>query len=79
MDIGRDPYTTALGRLIRSKREAMGISQTALSKLAGVSQPTVSDWENGICAPTPARLNVLLRVLSIEDHEYLRVLGKAVA
>ena len=34
------------GSRIKSRRKELNLSQNALGKLVGVSQPTISDWEN---------------------------------
>ena len=39
----------AIGKLIKERRMALGITQTDLAFEANVSQPTVSDIERGIC------------------------------
>lgn len=36
-----------IGANIRSRRKALGMSQTELSALSGVSQPTISSLESG--------------------------------
>ena len=37
-------------------RQGLGLNQTAFAKLIGVSQGTVSKWENGKEDPTPLHL-----------------------
>ena len=39
----------AIGKLIKERRIAWGITQTDLAFEANVSQPTVSDIERGVC------------------------------
>lgn len=76
-DAGTRRYAKALGRLIREKRTTAGLSQAQLAEAVHVSQAAISQYESGAVVPNVARLNALLRALSIEDHEYLVVLGKA--
>ena len=51
-------FTENLKNLRKSKR----LSQTALAKLLGVDQRTVSAWENGICEPSFALLSKLCEI-----------------
>ena len=47
-------------RLIRSLRVRLGLSQSALARLVGVSAPAVAHWEAGNSAPTGQnRVNVV--------------------
>jgi DNA-binding transcriptional regulator YiaG len=39
-------------RLIGSLRRRLGLSQTALARLVGVSAPAVAHWEGGVSTPT---------------------------
>lgn len=41
-----------IGQRIRESRERNGFSQGELARRLGVSQPTISDWENGKTEPT---------------------------
>jgi transcriptional regulator with XRE-family HTH domain len=72
--------TAALGRLLRGWRALRRIKQGHAAVLLGVSQPTVSRWENGVLAPTPdqeARLRVLLaaRPDGAADRELIRLVS----
>jgi transcriptional regulator with XRE-family HTH domain len=40
-------WAQGLGRVIRSRRQALGLSQAALAKRAGISQPYLSQVEAG--------------------------------
>ena len=42
-------------RLIHSLRKRLGLSQTALARLVGVSPPAVAHWETGNSTPTGQR------------------------
>ena len=39
------------GRLLRSCRAQRGLTQAALGKLVGSTQPGVARWESGVCSP----------------------------
>jgi transcriptional regulator with XRE-family HTH domain len=72
--------TAALGCLLRGWRALRRIKQGHAAVLLGVSQPTVSRWENGVLAPTPdqeARLRVLLaaRPDGAADRELIRLVS----
>lgn len=54
--------TDELARAIRGRRKTLGISQTELADLAGVSVRVVSSVENG--KPT-ARLDTILPLLDV--------------
>lgn len=51
-----------LGAFVRERRKANGLSQQALSELAGVSQPFLSELERG--KPT-LRMDAVNRVLAV--------------
>lgn len=51
-----------VGEFVRTRRKANGLSQQALAELAGVSQPFLSDLEQG--KPT-LRLDAVNRVLAV--------------
>ncbi len=36
-----------MGPMIRIRKEVFKVSQSAMAQIAGVSQPTVSNWETG--------------------------------
>lgn len=41
-------FTSSLAQRIKAAREAAGLSQTALSRLAGVSSPAIAELESGL-------------------------------
>lgn len=52
-----------IGKNIRKRREALGLSQNKLSKLTGIgNNASVSFWENGIVCPGAYALMQLSRV-----------------
>lgn len=44
--------STELGVLLRAKRTAKGLSQSALAEVCGFKQHTISEWENGVRPPS---------------------------
>jgi transcriptional regulator with XRE-family HTH domain len=48
----REEQKTAVGRVLRVKRESLGISQEALAERAGVDRSYVSILERGLKSPT---------------------------
>lgn len=53
------------GELLRTVRLSQGLSQGALASRLGVSQPVVSKWESGRCAPVPATVERLAHALGV--------------
>jgi len=56
---------------MRTIREARGITQTELAKLAKVSQPNISDVENGKVSPTVATASRLAKALNCTVDDLL--------
>ena len=42
---------SAIGKYIYQKRKAKNLTQTQLAEKLGVSNKTISKWENGKCMP----------------------------
>ena len=57
-----------LGFILRLLRINADLSQRDLAGASGVSQPTVSRWENGESLPDRAQVRVLCRLLDIEGQ-----------
>ena len=55
-----------VGEQIASAREAAGLSQEALARLAGYSTRAVASWEQGVRHPRPAALSALAAALDRE-------------
>jgi DNA-binding XRE family transcriptional regulator len=53
-------------RLLAEYRKSAGVKQQALARDLGVSQATISRWENGAARPSIAVQNLLLRMLRRE-------------
>lgn len=54
-----------IGHRIKESRESKGISQGELARRLGVSQPSVSDWENIKSEPTVENMRALAVELDI--------------
>lgn len=54
-----------IGHRIRESRERKALSQAELARRLGVSQPTVSDWENGKTEPSVDNLRTLAIELDV--------------
>ena len=69
----RDPKVNAtLGRVLRARREAAGMSQMALSEASGLSSVHISNLERGKSAPSIAALWALAKALGTTPSEILR-------
>lgn len=60
--------------IVRALRKRAGITQKQLAEIAGVVQPTVSDWENSRKDPADERLKRLAEYFGVEESE---ILGRA--
>ncbi len=67
---------TGLGLALRRLRERKGLTQRALSRLAGVSDAAISKVENGRRFPDGGSLNDILRALEVDLHELALVLDE---
>lgn len=61
--------------IVRELRKKAGINQKELAMAIGVSEPTVSEWENGRKNPTKERLRKLAEFFGVDE---LVVLGRGV-
>lgn len=57
-------------------RLALGLSQAELAEAVGVTQQTVSDWEQGKLRPGIKRVDVVARALQITEDELLAALAR---
>lgn len=64
-----------IGRRIRERRQELAtpLTQEQLAERIGVTQPVVSDWENGKATPTVPNLLKLVPVLELESLDDLVV------
>ncbi|CAN5793281.1 hypothetical protein BH23ACT12_BH23ACT12_19260 [soil metagenome] len=55
-----------LDRTIKARREELGLGQGQLAARVGVTQQTISRWENGDVVPPPKRLAKLAEALGLD-------------
>lgn len=65
MDLGK------VGKFIAELRKEKKLTQAQLGEKVGVTDKTVSKWEQGICAPNISILNELSEILGITTTELL--------
>lgn len=65
MDLGK------IGEFIAKLRKEKKLTQAQLGKMLGVTDRSVSKWENGVCAPNITLLNQLSDILGITTTELL--------
>lgn len=53
-------------------RKMKGLSQTELSKLCGIPQTTISDWERGKSMPGIAQVVLLSKKLNIPISDFVK-------
>lgn len=64
-------WRSAFGNRLRELREVKGLSQLELATRSSVSQPYLSDLEQGRGNPTLVKLHVLARELEVDVRELL--------
>lgn len=69
------PTTAALGALVRSRRELMGLSRPAVAKRAGIEAQSLVRYEKGLGAPTVESLGRLVWVLDLDLGDFEAVLS----
>ena len=57
--------------LIKALRLHMGLTQVEFAERLGVRQKTVSEWENGVYAPTRSKSKHLELVAGIAGFRYM--------
>lgn len=55
-----------LDRTLRTRREELGLGQAELAERVGVTQQTISRWENGEVVPPPKRLAKVALALDLD-------------
>lgn len=68
----RDTVLIALGQNVRKRREALGLTQEALSDKAGLDQTYISGIERGIRNPGIINIAKLAKALKISTAELCR-------
>ena len=67
----KDKYNSALGVVIKRKREAAGMSQTRLAEYLGVGKSTISRYEYGTVDIPAYVLPMIADILGFRMEEYL--------
>ena len=62
---------TAIGQYIAHKRREQNMTQEQLAEKLGVSNKTISKWENGKCMPDYSVVEPLCRALSVSLSELM--------
>ncbi|HIP96537.1 MAG TPA: helix-turn-helix domain-containing protein [Anaerolineae bacterium] len=66
----------AIGEIVTSIREGLGLRKGEFARVLGVSAGAVTRWENGTRTPTTEQIGALLRVAQPEQQrELLEALG----
>lgn len=60
-----------IGSFIFKLRKEMGLTQAELAEKIGVSDKTVSKWENGNCLPDSTRLGTVAEILNVTVFELM--------
>jgi transcriptional regulator with XRE-family HTH domain len=66
---------TLLGATLRSRREELGLGQDDVARKLGVSQQTVSRWENGDATPRPSRVLELAELFQLDPPQLQQLAG----
>jgi Zn-dependent peptidase ImmA (M78 family)/DNA-binding XRE family transcriptional regulator len=61
-----------VGSRLREAREVRGLSAVALADIAGVSPPSISQYENGKSSPSPQVLQTIAAKLNLPEHFFIR-------
>ena len=62
----------AIGNFIEKKRKEQNLTQAQLAEKLGVSNKTVSKWENGTSEPNTSNLMALARLYGIPAEDLLK-------
>lgn len=65
----------ALARIVRERREELGLSRQELAEATGIPYPTIAQIETAYRGVSPARLGVIARVLGLDPKELYDVLA----
>lgn len=64
-----------LKNTLRTRRQELGLMQSQLADLVGVTQQTISRWESGEVTPPPKRLGRIAEVLDMDMDRLLSYAG----
>ena len=65
-----------VGPILEGARTRVALSQGALAALLGVSQQTVSRWEQGLSRPRPQLITKLAEILNLDAAELTAMAGQ---
>jgi len=65
-----------LGTIIRSARQALGLTQKELGDLVDFGQPAICQWERNRARPSAKKLAELSQVLSLDLGDLTRAAGR---
>lgn len=71
MTVGNDRLEYALGAKLREERKRLSLTMVQLSELSGISQPHLSQMENGKVSPSINSLYRLANALDISPQQLL--------
>ncbi len=60
-----------IGKFIKEKRKEKGLTQETFAEELGVSNRSISKWENGKCLPDISLYNDICKILSISLTEFI--------
>lgn len=58
-----------IGKFIAECRKEKGLTQIELANQLGITDKSVSKWENGVCLPDPSQYKPLCNILNITINE----------
>lgn len=58
-----------IGKFIARQRKAINLTQEELAERLGVTNKSVSKWENGVCLPDASSYQMLCEILGISINE----------
>ena len=70
-DVDAAEVAEALGKALRDRRKKMGLTLTKLAELCGLSQPFLSQLENGKAMPSLMALHKVAQALETTAHDLL--------
>ena len=60
-----------IGLFIAKCRKGKKLTQLELAEILGVSDRSISNWENGVCLPDASMYRIICDVLEISINEYM--------
>ncbi len=69
------PISDRLGKYLKARRRAIGLSQREVSKVLGYPNvQSICNWEAGKANPPPKKFRKLLKIYEISPEEFLSIL-----